>query len=202
MLYIFPHNLALGIEGLAMKTLPFDGNVESKAMKVGHVIDHLVDALGGEPACTLRRAVILADIDEHPGTTQAGIIQRLRADKSALNRDIEWLVDYGCLRRRPGADGREINLFTEGYSKRHLDLALSYFNNSHNSLKNFLIRYINLFGQHRPTLRDAKIVAAVGDKDPTNRQQVFQTLYNGPQTTDNRAINNLIDLGILERKGT
>jgi|GEM_PF-4416974 len=72
MLYIFPHNLALGIEGLAMKTLPFDGNVESKAMKVGHVIDHLVDALGGEPACTLRRAVILADIDEPPRYDASG----------------------------------------------------------------------------------------------------------------------------------
>ena len=170
-----------------MKTLPFDAHVESKAMKVGHVIDHLVDALGGEPACTLR---------------QAGIIQRLGADKSALNRDIEWLYDYGCLLRQPGRDGREVSLSICGYSKKNLDLALGYFDNSHKSLKNFLIRYINLFGQHKPTLRDAKIVAAVGDKDPTNRQQVFQTLYNGPQTTDNRAINNLIELGILERKGT
>ncbi len=185
-----------------MKTLPFDGKIESKAMKIGHIIDHLVDALGGEPACTLRRAVILADIDQNPGTTQAGILQRLSADKSALNRDIEWLVDYGCLRRRPGVDGREIALFTEGYSKRHLDLALFYFDNSHKSLKNFLIRYITLFGQHKPTLRDAKIIATIGDKDSINRQQVFQTLYNGPQTTDNRAVNNLIDLGILERKGT
>lgn len=185
-----------------MKTLPFDGNVESKAMKVGHVIDHLVDALGGEPACTLRRAVILADIDENPGTTQAGIIQRLKADKSALNRDIEWLYDYGCILRQPGRDGREVSLTICGYSKKNIDLALSYFNNSHKSLKNFLIRYINFFGHHKPTLRDAKIIAAVGDKDPSNRQQVFQTLYNGPQTTDNRAINNLIELGILERKGT
>lgn len=185
-----------------MKTLPFDAKVESKAMKAGHVIDHLVDALGGEPACTMRRAVILADIDEHAGTTQAGIIQRLEADKSTLNRDIEWLVDYGCLRRRPGTDGREISLFTEGYSKRHLDLALGYFDNSHKSLKNFLIRYMTLFGQHKATLRDAKIVATVMDSDPSNRQRVFEGLYNGPLTTDNRAINTLINLGILERKGT
>lgn len=185
-----------------VKTLPFDATIESKAMKAGHIIDHLVDALGGEPGCTLRRAVILADIDEHPGTTQAGIVQRLAADKSALNRDIEWLVDYGCVRRRPGNDGREIPLFTEGYAKRHLDLALQYFDNSHKSLKNFIIRYINLFGQHKPTLRDAKIVATVADSDPINRQKIFYELYNGPLTTDNRAINTLIDLGLLERKGT
>lgn len=187
---------------MSLKNLPFDATVESKAMKAGHMIDHLVDALGGEPGCHLRRAVILADIDENPGTTQAGIMNRLKIDKSTLNRDIEWLADYGCIRRRAGDDGREIPLFTEGYSKRHLDLALKFFQNSHKSLKNFLIRYINLFGQHKPTLRDAKIVASVYDSDPSTRQKVLADLYNGPLTTDNRSINALIELGILERKGT
>lgn len=183
-------------------SLPFDANVESKVAKVGRVIDHLVAALGGEPGCTIRRAVILADIDENPGTTQAGITQRLQADKSTLNRDIDWLVDYCCIRKKPGQDGRETLLFTEGYSRKHMELALNYFDNSHKVLKIFLIRYISLFGQHKPTLRDAKILASVGDADPSNRQQIFQDLYNGPVTTDNRAINNLIELGLIERKGT
>lgn len=183
-------------------SLPFDANVESKVAKVGRVIDHLVDSLGGEPACTIRRAVILADIDENPGTTQAGITQRLKADKSTLNRDIDWLVDYCCIRKKPGQDGRETLLYTEGYSRKHMDLALKYFDNSHKVLKNFLIRYMSLFGQHKATLRDAKILASIGDADPSNRQQVFQDLYNGPVTTDNRAINNLIELGLIERKGT
>lgn len=185
-----------------MTSLPFDPNVESKAAKIGHIVDHLVDALGGEPACTLRRAIILADIDENPGTTQAGIIQRLKADKSTLNRDIEWLCDYCCIRKKPGKDGRETLLFTEGYSKKHLDLALQYFNNSHQALKNMLIAYMSIFGEHKPTLRDAKILAAVSDRNPTSRQQVFKTLYNGSSTTENRAINNLIELGVIERKGT
>jgi hypothetical protein len=185
-----------------MKTLPFNANVESKATKIGHVIDHLVDALGGEPACTMRRAVILADIDEFPGTTQAEIMQRLQLDKSNLNRDIEWLLNYCCISRTPGRDGREVSLKTEGYAKNNLRLALGYFDNSHKSLKNFLIRYMSIFGPHKPTLRDAKIVASVGEKDSSNRQMVFQSLYNGPVTTDNRAINNLIELGIIERKGT
>lgn len=187
---------------MALQNLPFDARIESKAAKAGHIIDHLVAALGGEPGCHIRRAIILADIDENPGTTQAGIIHRLRADKSALNRDIEWLYDYGCIRRRAGQDGREIALFIEAYSKKHLDLAMDYFEGSHKSLKNFLIRLMNLFGQHKATLRDAKIVATVTDSDPSNRQRVFKDLYNGPLTTDNRAINNLIELGILERKGT
>jgi predicted transcriptional regulator len=185
-----------------IKTLPFDANIESKTAKIGHIIDHLVDALGGEPACTLRRAVILADIDENPGTTQTGIMQRLKSDKSTTNRDIEWLVDYCCIRKKPGQDGRETLLYTEGYSKKHLELALKYCDNSYKALKNLLILYMNIYGEHKPTLRDAKILAVVSDKDPTSRQQVFKALYNGPVTTENRAINNLIDLGLIEKKGT
>ena len=184
------------------RKLPFDPNVESKANKVCRIVDHLVDALGGEPGCTLRRAVILADIDEHPGTTQTAIIQRMKCDKSTTTRDIEWLCDYCCIRKKPGQDGRETLLFIEAYSKNSLDQALGYFNNSHKLLKNFLIQYINLFGQHKPTLRDAKILAAVAAADPCNRQKVIQGLYNTPATTNNRAINNLVELGILEKKGT
>lgn len=183
-----------------MSNIAEKSQFESDAARIGHVVDHLVDALGGEPACTLRRAVILADIDENPGTTQAEIIQRLAADKSALNRDIEWLYDYGCIMRQVGRDGREVKLQTCGYAKKNLDLALDYFNNSHKALKNFLIQYIHMFGQHRPTLRDAKIIATIGDKGSANRQVVFEELYNGPQTTDNRAINNLIVTGLLKKK--
>ncbi len=173
---------------------------ETAETRIGYVIDHLVDALGGDPGCTLRRAVILADIDEFPGTTQAAITQRLAPDKSALNRDIEWLYDYGCIMRQDGRNGREIRLHTCGYAKKNLDLALAYFNNSHKNLKNFLITYMTFFGQHKPTLRDAKIVAAIGDKGSANRQVVFEELYNGPLSTDNRAINNLIVTGILKKK--
>lgn len=61
---------------------------------------------------------------------------------------------------------------------------------------------MSLFGQHKATLRDGKILAAVTDKDPSSRQQVFKALYGGSTTTENRAINNLIELGVIERKGT
>lgn len=172
---------------------------DTKAHKISTIIDHLVDALGGEPACTLRRAVILADIDEHPGTTQAGIMDRLAAHKSALNRDIEWLYDYGCVMRQPGLDGRTIQLVIAGYSKKNLDLAREYFEGDHKSLKNFLIALINIFGEHKPTLRDAKIIAALGDSKNASRQDILEHLYNGPSTTDNRALNNLIDLGFVEK---
>ncbi len=174
--------------------------IDTKAKKIGTVIDHLVDALGGEPACTLRRAVILADINEFPGTTQSDIMQRLGVHKSALNRDIEWLYDYGCVMRQPSSqDGREIKLFICGYAKKNMDFALDHFESSHKNLKNFLIRFISLFGQYKPTLRDAKIVSALGDGKNATKQEIFETLYSGPTTTDNRAVNNLIELGFIER---
>lgn len=163
------------------------------------IIDHLVNALGGEPACKLQRAMILVDIDQHPGTTQADIMERLDVNKSALNRDIEWLYDYGCIMRTPGGnDGRTVLLQACGYAKKNIDLALSYFDFDHNNLKNFLIRLITLFGQHKPTLRDAKIVSVIGSNGTVTRQQIFESLYNGPVSTDNRAVNNLINFGLVQ----
>lgn len=180
-------------------TLPRDITA-TKAEKISTVIDHLVDALGGEPGCTLRRAVILADIDENPGTTQSEIIERLQAHKSTLNRDIEWLYDYGCIMRYPGLDGRTVQLTVAGYAKKNLNLALDYFDGDHKSLKNFIIALINIFGGHKPTLRDAKIIAVLGHHKNASRQDILEHLYNGPSTTDNRALNNLIDVGFIERQ--
>ena len=54
--------------------------------KICTIIDHLVEALGNEPSSSLRRTLILADIDQYPGTTQTGIMERLGIHKSALTR--------------------------------------------------------------------------------------------------------------------
>lgn len=173
----------------------------TKANAATTIIDHLVAALGGEPACTLRRANVFVDIDEHPGTTQAEIMERVDVHKSALNRDIEWLYDYGCITRTPGgSDGRTIQLRSCGYAKRNLELALAYFDYSHKNLQSFINGLINLFGQHKPTLRDAKIVSVIGKNGAVTRQQIFESLYNGPTTTDNRAVNNLINFGLVQSK--
>jgi DNA-binding MarR family transcriptional regulator len=170
------------------------------AEKVSAIIDHLVDALGGEPGCQIRRAVILADIDQHPGTTQAEIMTRLFIDKSTANRDIEWLYDYGCIMRQPGSDdARTVKLVVCGYAKKNLDLALDYFSRDHKSLKNFLIEFINKFGQHKPTLRDAKIVAVVNGGRQVTKQEIFENLYNGPGTTNHRAINALVESGFVRK---
>ncbi len=183
-----------------MQPIPKD-DVSAKADAATAIIDHLVDALGGEPACTLRRACVFIDIDEHPGTTQAEIMERNGVHKSALNRDIEWLYDYGCITRTPGGDdGRTIQLRSCGYAKRNAGLALAYFDFNHKNLQSFLISLINLFGQHKPTLRDAKIVSIIGRHGSVTRQEILESLYNGPVTTDNRAVNNLINFGLVQKK--
>jgi hypothetical protein len=184
----------------AMKRLPRDV-MANKAQQIGMVIDHLVAALGGDPGSTLRRAMVLVDIDENPGTSQSAIMGRVPdLHKSALTRDIEWLVDHGCVMRGASpSDAREIQLSTCGYSKRNMYLALNYFNNSHKSLKNFLDHYISMFGAHKPTLRDAKIVSIVGNREDVSRVNVLDGLYHGSATTENRALGNLVELGFLEK---
>jgi DNA-binding MarR family transcriptional regulator len=182
-----------------MKHLPRNV-IATKAQQIGMVIDHLVAALGGDPSSPVRRASILADIDQYPGTSQSSVMDRLGLNKSALTRDIEWLYDHGCITRATSAqDAREIQLRTCGYAKRNLDLALVYFEKSHESLKNFLNSFISLFGDYKPTLRDAKIIAVVGDLNDASRQRIFEGLYHGPSTTENRALNNLIELGFVEK---
>ena len=175
----------------------------SRIQQLGLILDHLVDALGGDPSSTLRRAIILADIDEFPGTTQAEVTERLNLHKSALNRDIEWLHDHGCVMRQPGeTDGRVIHIVTCGYSKKNLGLALDYFENSHNKLKTFLEGLIDMFKDRKPTLRDAKLLATMADLGQASKQELLARSYAGPQTTSTRALESLIEDGLINRTGT
>ena len=172
-----------------------------KAAAITTIIDHLVDALGGEPSCTVRRAIILTDIDAHQGTTQAEILARMDdVHKSALNRDVEWLYDHGCILRQPDPDNaRILRLSTCGYAKKNLDYALKYFDFSHSAMLHFLENMNGVFGTKKPTLRDAKIISFLGYKKSVTRQEIFDNLYSGPVATDNRAINNLINFGMVQK---
>ncbi len=170
----------------------------TKGQKACYVIDHLVEALGNEPSSSLRRAIILTDIDQYPGTTQTGIIQRMSVHKSALTREIEWLFNYGCIMRQGnGEDGRAVPLTTCGYSRKALESALDYFDGSHNTLKAFLEGFIRYLKQERPSLRDAKIVSTVYSRKRVNKQDIIDSLYKGAASTDHRAINELISEGVL-----
>jgi DNA-binding MarR family transcriptional regulator len=162
------------------------------------VIDHLVEALANDPASSLRRAQVLNDIDRYPGTTQTDIMGRLDINKSAMNREIEWLFNYGCITRQGAEeDGRAVRLETAGYAKRALEAALDYFPKKHEGLHLFLNQYIKVLKQDRPTLRDARIVSTLYDKGKASKAEVLESLYSGPATTDNRAYNKLVEDGVL-----
>jgi len=171
----------------------------TKGQKACYVIDHLVAALGSDPSSSLRRALILTDIDQHPGTTQTGIMERLQIHKSALNREIEWLFNYGCIMQQDHEkDGRAKKIVICGYSKEGMDGALDYFDGDHENLKIFLQEFTKLLKQERPTLREAKIVSTLYDKREAEKSAVIADLYQGAPSTENRAINKLREDGLLE----
>ncbi len=175
---------------------------ETEAGRIGKIVDHLVDALAGDPSAPMRRAQILVYIDSHEGTTQAEAMRYLEIDKSTMTRDIEWLYDQGCIVRKPGTeDGRTLHLFTVSFSRQHLYTALEYFGDSHEYLQEFLKNFIKLFGSHKPTMRDAKIVCAIGDKALATKKQILDELYGGPVSTDSRSLSSLIEEGIVEKHG-
>ncbi len=170
----------------------------TKGQKACLVIDHLVEALGNDPSSSLRRALILTDIDQNPGTTQVDIMERLGLDKSTVKREVDWLFDYGCIRLQDcDQDARAKKIEIEGYSKIGLKAALDYFNSKHEFLKGFIEEFSNSLKIEKPTLRDAKIVATLYDRKEASKQDVIDSLYNGSASTDNRAVNKLIDEGLI-----
>lgn len=170
----------------------------NRIQQMGLILDHLVEALGGDPSAPLRRAQILVDIDAHPETTQAAVMDRLNLNKSTLNREIDWLYDQGCILRQPSRlDGRVIHIATCGYSKKNLALALDYFKGSHKNLHFFIESLINIFTEQKPTLRDVKFLVAAADIGDATRQELFARGYTGAHTTNSRALDNLVEQGLL-----
>lgn len=172
--------------------------------KAATLIDHLVDAMAGEPSAPLRRVLTLIDIAQNPGTSQTAILARLPIlDKSNLTRDIDWLYNYGCITRNVSeSSARESALTICGFSRNHLGFAAYLLNNRLESLQKFLEGYINFFQGYRATLRDAKIVTVLTANGETPRQEIFDELYNGPMSTDNRALLALIEEGFVTNDGT
>ncbi len=172
----------------------------NRIQQMGLILDHLVEALGGDPSSPLRRVQILNDIDAHPETTQSAVMDRLQIGKSTLNREIDWLYDQGCILRQPGAqDGRVIHMLTCGYAKKNLGLALDYFDKSHENLHFFIESLINIFTEQKPTLRDAKFLVTAADMGEATRQELFARGYSGAQTTNIRALDSLVEQGLLTK---
>jgi DNA-binding MarR family transcriptional regulator len=181
------------VKNLAKRAMTTEGQ------RACFVIDHLVEALGNQSSSSTRRALILVDIDQYPGSTQTAIMERLNINKSAINREIDWLFNYGCIMRQESkTDARAIKLETCGYSKKAISGALDYFDGDHEKLKNFIALYEKALGLEKPALRDAKILATLYDRKAATKQVVLDSLYSGSASTENRAFNKLIDEGVIK----
>jgi DNA-binding MarR family transcriptional regulator len=176
---------------------------ESPIDKAARVLDHLVDAMAGEPSVPLRRVMVLIDIARNPGTSQTAILERLKLEKSTITRSIDWLYNYGCVTRGANpSNARETALTICGFARTHLHHAATLLGNDLARLQSFVDGYITFFEDYRATLRDAKIVTVLTAKGEATRQNVFDELYNGPATTDARALLALIEQGFVETNGT
>ena len=174
----------------------------TEGQKACLIVDHLIEALGNDSSSSLRRALILTDIDQYPGTTQADIMERLSLDKSTVKRETDWLFDYGCIRvQESKEDGRAKQIEICGYSKKGLDAALGYFDGRHENMKMFIEGFGKILKQEKPTLRDAKIIATLTEKKTASKQEVLDTIYDGSPATNNRTFNKLKDEGLIEENG-
>jgi len=173
------------------------GPTKADTILLAEVVDHLVDAVG-DPSATLRRASILLDIDLNPGTTLNALGERLQLEKSVSSRNVDWLWNQGCVLRKPGReDAREVELETSPYAHKHLQLALRPFGNHHAVLIKSLNMFIQLFQKHMPTLRELKALLTVSAVGKASKAQVINHLYDGPATTDQRAVRHLIEEGVI-----
>lgn len=180
------------VKNLAKRAMTTDGQ------KACLVIDHLVEALGNEPSSSLRRAMILCDIDQYPGTSQVGIMERLNLHKSALNREIDWLFNYGCVMMKDSAkDARIKEHYVCGYSKKGLDAALDYFQGQHENMQFFLNKMVKFLRQEKPTLRDARIVSTIYENRGAAKSKILAQVPNDISSTDHRAFKNLVSAGVV-----
>jgi DNA-binding MarR family transcriptional regulator len=172
----------------------------NKIQQIGLILDHLLDAIGGDPSNSLARLITLVDIDAHPGTTQAEIMNRVNLDKSTINRHIQSLTDYCCIDRRPGVqDARVIHMSTIGFSRKNISLALDYFDGSHKNLQNFLTGLINMFTAAKPTIRDAKILVSAAQVQGATKQEILSQASFAPSTTNARALESLVEQGLIDK---
>lgn len=173
---------------------------QSRLHALGQIIDLLVNALG-EPSCPVRRALVLNDLWSHPGSSLNDVMQRLDLDKSTAFRDIDWLVDHGCLVKTQNPDdAREVSLQVFGHARTYLEAALR-ITGSAEKLSSILNGLMALSPERKQTLREAKILITLTNYGEIDKSLVSKALYNGPASTDQRALQNLIDEGLIEHDG-
>lgn len=161
--------------------------------KTGLIIDHLVDALAGDASVPLRRAHILAYIFANPECNKNNLDKNLDYSKPLISRDLDWFLDYGCIMNS------DKGYFVCGYSQKNIEYALSYLENSSERLIFILKAFIDLFGDYKPSMRDAKILTSLSGGDTKAKKDILSELYFESYATGSRAVTNLIEAGFLDR---
>lgn len=168
--------------------------------QLSDIIDLLVKALG-EPSCPIRRVLVLNDIWQHPGATLKDIIARLDMDKSTAFRDVDWLIDHGCVVKKIREDNkREINLFVFEKTKQVLD-TIYHLCGGPDYLASIIKGFMNMTPGRKQSLREAKILVSLTLYGKLDKHSLSEMLYDGPTTTDQRALQNLINEGFVEQNG-
>lgn len=167
---------------------------------LGQIIDLLVAALG-EPSCPVRRALVLNDLWAHPNSSLNDVMERVDIDKSTAFRDIDWLIDRGCVVKKPNPDdAREVSLQVVGHAKSHLENALTLAGGA-SYLTTILQGFIALSPERKQTLREAKILISLTTYGKLDNTSLSKALYNGPTSTDQRALQNLVEEGLIHKDG-
>ncbi len=170
----------------------------TKGQKACYVVDHLVEALAGEPSSPLRRALILTDIDQNPGTTRQQIGQRLFLNEAAIEREMEWLFNFGCIKMENSLkDAATQPLEICSYAGNGIKAALDYFGGKHENLKFFLRQMGNFLGLEKPTLRDARIISTLFEKRDADKQEVLNNLYDDSRAANDQAYDKLVEMGVI-----
>lgn len=173
---------------------------QRRMQALGQIVDHLVDAMG-EPSCPVRRAQVLTYLWANPGSSLNDVMEKLDIDKSTAFRDIDWLIDHGCLVKKPSpTDAREVSLQVFGHALTHLEAALRIAGSAPN-LSIILSRLMSMSPDRKQTLREAKILVTLTIYGEIDKSNLGKALYNGPVSTDQRALQNLIDEGWIEQDG-
>ncbi len=168
-----------------------------RVKQLSDIIDLLVETLG-EPSCPLRRAIVLNDIWQNSGATLHEVMTRLNLDKSTAFRDIEWLVDHGYVIKKTNEDNkREIDLFVFEKTKAQLEQIYRICGGAP-YLTSILQGFIDLAPKRKQSLREAKILISLTLYGKMDKNELAKSLYDGPSTTDQRAIQNLINEGFVE----
>lgn len=160
----------------------------------------MVDALGGSLCCPARRALVLLYVYDHPGSHKNSIAEHFELGRGIVSRDVVWLIDQGCvIKKQNNMDRRENDLFTCGFAQKNVEYALGYCQGNCERLIFLVEGFISLFDDHKPTMRDLKILGALSQRPGLSRKDIDEELFDDNASGVSRALSALLSQRMIER---